>query len=342
LIGSKSTSENGKFLFERPGGGYTVIHTLNDHSSASDWMVLSTSSTFDSITSRMLPLGWYNELRKATLNNEGNIIAITKESKMIEMTRNGVIMKEVFPSSGWFPSDLQVTANEYIISGFKYDATLMVTRFNHDFETLSEVSLNVQREGYSISNCYIDPSGIIHIQYYQKTFMENPPRVFVKMDMTGTVLLEKNYTSLVDGGASFALSSGYMLYGNTSENYSSELVFTKIDNNGNVLWTIKTIQQAQYAQTIYDGGVSFIEDGTSVIIFCDNQKAIKVNSSGEIVWSRRFGLSTDTFNAAIRNSKGNIVLLGSHQFDYINNQMTNEYAKRDLVLLEIDSDGNLK
>jgi PKD repeat protein len=339
LIGSKTTSENGKYIFEKASSGYSIIHTLNSGSSVEDWMLVSTTETFEVAGSSKLAFDWYADVFDVIVNSEGNIVMLV-DGYIKEINRNGLLLREVGFGGPWTPIRILETSNGYLVGGFHFDGTLRMGRFNDNLEKLSEVQTQFIREGFEMNEFCMESDNVLRLHYYESGGMENPSRLFVKTDIAGNVLFEKPYSPALAPGRSYRLTSGYLLQGGRSSSGTGEFVFTRVDDAGEVMWSLTSRMESQYPGYVHSGRLTIIEDGAFVFIFFDNQKGMKVNSStGEVKWLKRFGTAYDTFDHAIKNGAGNFVILASHQFDYTNFEYTPEYNKRDLMLLEIDTDG---
>jgi hypothetical protein len=343
LIGSKKTGENGQFLFSHPVSGYTVIHTRNTGSSVEDWMALSTSAAFDSVRSAEIPFSAYSTVADAFLNNNNNLVVVN--GLIWEIEHSGKVVKQAGTGGvAWTPKCGIQTTNGYQFAGWHFQGKkIHVARFNADLEKTTETDIDVTREGYYVTNFYIESEDILRLHYVKDTGRENPPRTLVRMNVSGAVLLEQSYSEDYPIGSSFQLTSGYLLAGVRTINYGSEgtYVFTKIGQAGDVEWTVTSLQENSYAQYMHSGKIRVIENNSFIYVFFDNQKGMKISSAGELIWSKRFGIEADTFNDALMNKTGNFVLLGSHQFDYRTFEYTTDYQKRDLVLTEIDQNGNI-
>jgi hypothetical protein len=305
-------------------------------------MALSTSASFDSVRSAEIPFSAYSTVADAFRNNNNNLVVLNE--LIWEIEYSGKVVKKVNTGGGaWTPRCGIQTTNGYQFAGWQFQGKIHVARFNADLEKTTETDIDVTREGHYVTNFYLESEDILRLHYVKDTGSENPPHTLVKMNVSGAVLLEQSYSEDCPIGSSFRLTSGYLLAGIRTINYGSEAtyVFTKIGHAGNVEWTATSPQESSYPQYIHSGAIRVIEHNSFIYVFFDNQKGMKISHAGELIWSRRFGISADTFNDALMNETGNFVLLGSHQFDYSKFEYTTDYHKRDLVLIEIDQNGNI-
>jgi hypothetical protein len=341
LIGSKSKSENGKFIFKHPTSGYTTIHTENSGSSVDLWCFLTTTTGFDSI--RTTKYDWGYSTPHLVFMNKNNNIVMARESYLTEYDHSGRMIRQTFQPSSWFPTTWIETANGYQFAGYFYTGMLRVAKFNNSLELVEEIHIDLQRDGYYANTYYLESEDVLRVHYAMNTGQANPPRLLVRRTVSGTVQFEKSYSGDLAPSMSYKLSTGYLLAGVQSHESAGtqNFLFHRVNENGDILWTLESPVESVYPQYIHGPKMKVLEKDNAIYIFFDNQKGMKINSDGQVIWLKRFGINADTFNDALINDSGNFVLLGSHQFDYLEQNYTNEYAKRDLSLMEIDKDGNI-
>jgi hypothetical protein len=340
VFGNKKAVENGKFIFQDNEGLYRIVYTYDTGTSDNYWNLLSLSPQFDSISSRAFPFGWNTEAHAAFINKSNNLTILNE--KLWEVDKAGNVLKSVYLDIR--AGRIIETANGYLLAGLDFNLTkILVANYDNAGVKGKEFELNFGREGYDMSSYEFENSTILRINYTEMSNAENRKHVLVRKNFLGQVISEREYPSTIPITDIVNLSSGYLFTGVESQTYGYDLtyVFTKVDRDGEVEWSIKSPLEQLYPTYTHSGQITVIEDDSFIYVFYDSQKGLKVSKSGDVIWAKRFGLSTDTFDSAIKNKAGNFVLLGSHQFDYINNEFTNSYEKRDLVVIEIDSKGNI-
>jgi hypothetical protein len=337
LIGSKTSTENGKFIFPNPTSGYTIIHTLNKNSSSDQWWMLSTSPGFDSLQSHKLPFESYSTVVSAFVNKRGNVVIVNE--RLWEFDHIGGVINSVYLPGGFYPSSTLELEDGYLITGRDFNGNPQLRRYDNSMTLVSDAPIDVTRAGYTVYALYFESERIVRIHYVE-TGRSNSPFTVVRRTLDGEVLFEKSYDSTYPARTSYALSTGYLLAGTraTPDTNDATNVFTKIDKNGQVEWSFESRIETQYS---HSGRIRVLEDVGSVYLFLDNQKGFKVASDGTILWSKQFGISEDTFNDALINKSGHLIILGAHQYDYIMHDYTNSYEKKDLSLIAVDKDGNI-
>jgi len=193
---------------------------------------------------------------------------------------------------------------------------------------------------------WVDSNGDIVINGATASFGVSANDVFVvKLNSTGNLIWAKTYGSPRGEGSSNVISSGdggYLVAGggNIFSAEDSDTHFTKLDNNGNIVWS-KTI------------GSSFNESGAIPVRTRDGNFALggwtmgglgavdndmfinKVDSAGNILWSKIIGLpgnsvTKDMIKGFIQASDGSYVMTG---------ESVNPYMP-DVPLVKVGEDGS--
>jgi hypothetical protein len=157
----------------------------------------------------------------------------------------------------------------------------------------------------------------------------------IKIDSFGNKLWDKIYGGLsYDYGASIIqiLDEGYFILGSarTSDTSDPEIWLIRTDSNGDSLWSKK------YGIGI---GESIIEtsDGNYLITASHpmfiNSKIIKINSEGNILWSKSFKTSLDLGNSIVRCPDDGFIIAG-----YTSMLI---YGQSDLAVTKINTDGDI-
>jgi hypothetical protein len=161
--------------------------------------------------------------------------------------------------------------------------------------------------------------------------------------LEGDRLLEKIFDIDKPLSNLIPLPSGTFYHGTNSGEYSVplEYIFVKTDEASNEQWSFRFPIGLPYYGYEHDGRIDAHEVGDFTYIFFDVMRVAKISKTGELTWLKQYGTSNDSFNSAIQNMRGNFVMLGSQQFDYIENSYTTDYFKRGLVFMGIDLNGNV-
>jgi hypothetical protein len=200
---------------------------------------------------------------------------------------------------------------------------------------------------YEWANSIIQSSdGGYVIAGYTESFGEGGDMYVLKLDSVGNV----QWTKTIGGGnddvaISIIQSSdgGYVVAGYTeSFKYSQgaggyDMYVVKLDSSGNVLWT-KTIggSSDDYASSIIqssDGGYVIAGSTRSFGAGSDDIYLVKLDSSGNVVWTKTIGGSYgDEAMSIIRSSDGGYVVAG----------YTGSFGSGgDIFVVKLDSSGNV-
>ena len=340
-VGQRNASENGKLISEDPTSGYRIVHTWNKNSSADDWKFLAVTSLFDSIKTNGLPFETYADVHKMFINSDGNLVAM--EEFLWEIDKSGGVINK---SNSYTDLLLDIIETEtgYLGAGYKFsDKLLTLVEFDRSFKIISEDQLDINEDGFLPTSFILEPGERIRLIYYEQSDAEQRARKMVLRQLDGTRLVERNFGVDEPVSQAIPLPSGTFLHGARYVEYSgpAEYIFVKTDDAGNKRWSFRFSIGQPYFGYIHDARIEALEAGDFTYIFFDAMRVAKISSAGELLWVKQYGITDDTFNSAIRNSRGNFVMLGAQQFDYDGNNYTTEYSKRDLVFIEIDLEGNV-
>jgi hypothetical protein len=304
-------------------------------SSALDYFLVRTSNTFDSISAKQLPFETYPDFIAPIVNGQ-NLIVLTDDLWGFDFSGN-ILFREYVGAYGYYRA-IATPSGYSLVS----DATEDQVHISHRDALGKPVSITefpVPKENFRKARTEFTSPDVLTIHYAEANpTSEDYKSYTVKRTIAGNILYEKEY-SFGQTMRSFQLSSGELLEGVTGG--YSQYVFTKVDALGNVEWEFRDPQEQYYPNYYAGADVSVIEKDGFIYIFYDNMKGAKLSPDGNVIWHQRFTLREDTFNAAIVNDRGNFVLLGTHQFDYQANDFTPDYQKRDLILLEVDTNGQI-
>lgn len=163
----------------------------------------------------------------------------------------------------------------------------------------------------------------------------------IKTDSMGNVLWNKTYGSLFKNLCNYMIQAsdgGFVLFGISDTGNSTVKVFLviKTDLSGNIQWskTYATCYQDTYnsIQQTTDGGYVFVGEKLMAGSLDVNIALIKIDSVGNIEWSKTIGGSIDDFGNEVRQtSDGGFVVTG----------YTDSYGAggSDVFLIKTDSTG---
>lgn len=341
-FGNTQTAENGIYLFQNSNQDYMALYSYYSGSSDLDYFLLRLSSSFEQVSNHELPIEISNYAPAPVINHQNNLIVVSNfltsfwsnaSIKFKEQVTGPVNYGRVLKTPDGFC--LTADVNQSIYINYR----------NEIGQWISTSVIDVSEPGYSKVNSRLDWPDLLSIHYTKDdpNFSGNTQYKFVQRKISGEVSLEVDLAE-IPAVQSVKLTDGELLVGSMTDAFATGIdyyVFTKLDGNGNAVWIKKMSSGLLYSTYYLPWPVSVFESEGFVFIFYDNMRGLKIAENGTIVWQKRFTLSEDTFQGAIKNQSGNFVLLGSHQFDYETKSYTTDYRKRDLLLVEIDKNGNI-
>ena len=143
---------------------------------------------------------------------------------------------------------------------------------------------------------------------------------FIKTDSNGDTLWTRTYeqSSFYNclGSLIQLTDSGYIISG-ISENPSDDIYLIRTDKHGDTLWT-KTIggsgdDGVSFVQMTSDGGFLLCGGTTSYGAGGRDVYIIKINSNGQVLWSKTIGGSNDDSGGGIPTSDGGYAIWGTTQ-----------------------------
>ncbi len=149
--------------------------------------------------------------------------------------------------------------------------------------------------------------------------LSNDSLALIKTDPSGIVVWNKRFSGSIDREVGQFVrettDGGFIAVGFTGSGFATDIYFLKTDNNGNELWS------KVYNSTgrEYGVGVRQTSDGGYAIIGETNSKGnggkdlylLKTNSTGDTIWSKTFGTSSDEIGRSLYiTSDGGYILLG--------------------------------
>jgi hypothetical protein len=332
-IGTINRAENGKTIVEDPVSGYHIIHSASNGSSNDPWNFLSVSSSFDSLRSKELVLSTFPGAQDIITTSTGSILLLGESLWEFDKSGNMINKSRSYTAN---QIDVIETTEGYKTVGFNF-----VYTYNKSLEKISEAPMDMEREGYMTTDIAFESPDLLRVIYTHRS-SSNAPQLLTRTNLQGDIISEIELSQDGRVSKSVTLSSGIVLKGKFVDEYSFEegYIFKKINDQGLQEWSFTSSVSLLYP-TLGIGQIDVYEVDDFTYIFFDVVRVMKISKNGELVWAKQFGTSYDTFNSAIRNRKGNFVIMASHQFDYETFTYTADYAKRDLSFIEIDLDGNI-
>lgn len=184
----------------------------------------------------------------------------------------------------------------------------------------------------------------------------------LKLDGTGNIQWKKCYGGSNDDSAYAVIQTtdnGFVVVGSstsidgdlTGNSGASDGWIFKIDASGNLIWqkNIGGSNDEDFKSVVYNSDTSYTLTGfTSSTTITDNGNRgmrdlwiIKVkDASGDIVWSKNFGGSSDEQGFSIERTVGNGYLVGGYT-ESTNGDVANNNGLADAWLLNLSSDGSL-
>lgn len=184
----------------------------------------------------------------------------------------------------------------------------------------------------------------------------------LKLDGSGNIQWKKCYGGSNDDSAYAVIQTpdnGFIVVGSstsidgdlTGNNGASDGWILKIDGSGNLVWqkNIGGSNDEDFKGVVYNSDTSFTLTGfTSSTTITDNGNhgmrdlwLIKIKDvSGNILWSKNFGGSSDEQGFSIERTVGNGYLVGGYT-ESTNGDVTNNNGLADAWVLNINSDGSL-
>jgi hypothetical protein len=135
----------------------------------------------------------------------------------------------------------------------------------------------------------------------------------------------------------------------TNNHGSYDYWVIKLDVQGNLLWEKSfggsEVDQSRAIVKTADNsyiiaGNSFSSDGDiDINLGSSDFWLIKINDSGELLWSKNYGGSNFDYATAINKTSNGFIISGYSQSS--NNQLSNNYGDNDYWVIKIDNQGNL-
>jgi uncharacterized delta-60 repeat protein len=167
--------------------------------------------------------------------------------------------------------------------------------------------------------------------------------LIVKLDSSGNIQWSRAIGGINNEGAGSIQQTsdgGYIVAGYTNifGTYNSDILIIKLNSSGNIQWSRAIVgtndDTASYIQQTSDGG--YIVAGVTRSFGAGNYDAliIKLNSSGNIQWSRAIGGTNDDYALSIQQtSDGGYIFAGA----------TGSFgAGGDFLIIKLNSSGNIQ
>lgn len=328
-IENTSAKEKGKHIYETSPGLYSILYTYNTGTSVDEWYIMNYQ---DSTITLKSEIDWIigEDLKMNPILESNNLTLIT-DRKIRKYSGEGTLISS---SSTFFNSyrDAEVFNNGYLALENNPEV-LKLEEINSAGEILLSKEFALQIDGFHRYNASQNIENEIFLNYIDDNFtaFEGRKSLIRRIDLDSTTIWEKEYESLTLDRI-IKLSDGYLITGIRDEMNTGKyfMEFAKIDNEGNLIWQSS---REFYSNNFTDKVVVF-ENGNDIFVFFDNMRGVLLSETGEILFDKFYGENNDYFNAAIRNSEGEYVLLGTSD-----NPMDLGFYHRDLVIIKVDENG---
>lgn len=337
IIEKTPGTENGKYIFQTDDDFYSILYTYNNGSSNDNWHLITYNNS-DIVSNNDLGLGLYPEVKTQITNPNDNLVLLTK-TWYKEYTNTGAFLNKAQVWGDY--SSIENYHPGYLLVGSN-ENDVRIKELNADGGLVSSETFKLQIDGFYRRGVSQTFDNEIFLHYIDTNYSNSEGRhsIVRRINMDSTLVWEKEY----DFSSTYSinkLSDGYLLSGDTDGFLDGETdrLFTRIDNTGNIIWQYSINLKSLYLQYIHSPDMNIFEDDNNIVIFFDNMRCIKIDKTGQLVFERYYGSDYDVFNYAIKNNNGNFVALGSRQFDNEKNEITSDYNKRDIIIIEIDKDG---
>lgn len=334
IIEETSPAENGKYICELNDGGYSIIYTSNEEGTPAHLYL----SNYDgnSIVSNKKKIGRdYYFFGGITHNQLGNLV-ILDDSWFKEYTCSGTLINSNYGVGIY--SSIKSYNNGYLLVGSD-EQKIKIKELNSIGETIHSNVYDLRIDGFTRNGISQTDDNEIFVHYIDKSTQidNNRKTILRRIRVDSSTVWEKEYDLKATNNI-YKLSDGYILTGIFVDGYLGriEQAFIKIDNKGDVIWRYSTPVNSDY-NSGNSPGTNFFDNNNSLIIFFDNMRCIEIDNEGQLISEMYFGRSLDLFNYAIKNDKGNYVILGSRPFDY---EDMDAMDISDLIFIEIDKNLN--
>jgi len=293
-----------------------------------------------------------------TVMDDGSIITFGDRFDVLSFERTGHLLK--VDASGNEQWNRQLSSNDEIygtaicklpngnvlVTGYDYDVNnvefgLMVAEYNgSNGLPIYQKTHTFGRATQAVDIVPMTDNGAIILSTYETggTFKT---AMLCRINSSGDTLWSKRvdeYPNKENPGALALLSDGLVLTGSVSQSGSDNVFLIKTDMSGNVQWE-ETYPSAGIS---FANGIAAIASGGFYIAGITNAignggldiLGMKVDNSGQLIWSRGFGRSTtDLGNGVDVMPDGGAIFVGSgHRSDTTN--------FRDLMLVRTTADGD--
>lgn len=328
-IENTSAKEKGKHIYETSPGLYSILYSYNTGTSNDNWYILNYQ---DSIITLKSELDWIiGEDLKINPILESNNLTLITDRKIRKYSGEGTLISS---SSIFFNSynDAEVFNDGYLTLE-NTPEVLKLDEINSEGEVLLSKEFALPIDGFHRYNASQNIENEIFLNYIDDNFTADEGRksLIRRIDLDSTIIWEKEYESLTLDRI-IKLNDGYLITGireemNTGKHFMD---FSKIDNEGNLIWQ----SSKEFYSYNFTNKVAVFENGNDVLVFFDNMRGVLLSDTGEVLFDKFYGEPNDYFNAAVKNSEDEYVLLGTSD-----NPMNPGFYHRDLIVIKVGEDG---
>ena len=335
VLKKTSAPEYGAFLYQEPNGTYNVFYRDLRHNYYFDKFNDTSLTAITSFRSD-------ENMSNIIMNNNNHLVFVCNNYwKEIALDGTQIYNR---PISECYSSVMN-HHNGYLLVGGGYhcynfeEGNVRLLNLNFNGNKISLNDYDFSMPGYRLGKVELLNSQNIILNYIDSLYIEGQDvHTIIKSINTDTLL---NWVMEYDFSSTYhikELHDGYLLYGiNYSIYDGEEFQLTKIDTIGQVIWHKDIDIYAPYYSSSL--ALSVFEDLEGVVIFFDNMRGVKFDHQGEIIWEKFYALHWDSFSYAIKNNRGNYVLLGEQHFDFERNMISLDHSDSDLIVIEIDQNG---
>jgi len=280
--------------------------------------------------------------------DDGLLVKIDSKGEVILVKSIGLQLEDRIHQSIKSNKDGEYLAVGYSVSQSYGYKDFLILKFNKEGNLLWSKRIGSQYDdvGYSITKT--SDGNFIATGWTGKITGEDQDVLVVKFNDDGDILWAKIYGTKNDEEQSYSVAptndGGVIIVAKKGVERmealgTSNLLLIKLNRDGNIVWS-KLVGGKQYYYLISPQSVTQISDGNYLIsaeTFTEQSKKdgvlMKINSNGEILWSRTIGSkeNNERFRASIQTENNTYITVG----DLYNYNVSQGF------LIEIDESGNI-
>lgn len=317
---SSSTLQNPAVTYNSPGT-YTVTQMVFN-ADGSDTLVKTSYITIAAPTANIS--GTYTIFAGFTVNIPVNFTGngpwdLTYFDGTANTTVNGITSNPYFISVA--PSDTTtytITAfNDAFCAGISTDSSVVNVIAGTSSIACYFTKMYGDLNNNTLFNYYFDPTEN-EFGLCGQTSGGNP--LFMKLAQDGTILTQKEYSGSPDYFSTITRASNgdWLMLGQVSG--QSDIYVTRVDEDGNMIWSKKYdegSERAPFLSKSLSADEYFVTFMGDLSGSQDDLAIMKIDGTGNMVWSRQYDFTDDQFYYCTPNSLGGIVATGGlHNFSW--------------------------